>query len=98
MTGIRRYLEHRPGPRSTERSILIDPIAAGTGSALNGINLDTSDDESQSKGEVQYEDEDRLEQRLHCKVDCCDMQRYDRLQLLLHSGAAPVVQQVNITL
>ena len=47
---------------------------------------------------VLYEDEDRPEQRLHCGVDCSDTQRYDRLQLLLRSGAAPVMQQVNITL
>ena len=57
-----------------------------TGSALDGINSAALDDKSQSKGEVHYEDEDRPEQR------------YKRLQLLLCSGAAPVMQQVNITL
>ena len=69
-----------------------------TGSALDGINSATSDDKSQTKGEVQYEDKDRPEQRWYCGLDCSDTQRYDRLQLILRSRAAPVVQQVNITL
>ena len=59
-----------------------------TGSALDGINSATSDDESQSKGEVQYEDEDRPEQRLQRYDGYCD---YYVVEL-------QVMQQVNITL